>query len=169
MCLETVPLFPYSKIMESFALALIDNIKNDALKIYLILFVAVVSLFIYLIKNKSLTLFLNICQLVIGLCALTLLFSEIIDLREQWYAVFFQGVILKVYFITICSFSVFLILLVAIPNCYLLISSKQVPLIRWKMLKTFHLIFLRRIKKYILNAYCICAYIAWSFCKSSFL
>lgn len=147
MYLETDLSFAYSKIMESFALALIDNIQDSALKIYLILFVALVVLFIILIKNRKLMVLHNICLLTILICALTLIFSKILDLQEQWYAILFQGKILKAYLITIVATSILLLLLIIVPGCYILISSKQTPLIRWKMLKNFPLWILTQNKK----------------------
>lgn len=147
MYLETDLSFAYSKIMESFALALIDNIQDSALKIYLILFAALVVLFIILIKNRKLMVLHNICLLTILICALTLIFSKILDLQEQWYAILFQGKILKAYLITIVATSILLLLLIIVPGCYILISSKQTPLIRWKMLKNFPLWILTQNKK----------------------
>lgn len=148
MYLETDLSFAYSKIMESFALALIDNIKNDTpLKIYLILSAALVALFGFLVKKKKFTILHNICLLVIFLCALTVIFSKILNLQGQWYAVLLQGKILKAYLITIVATSILLLLLVIVPGCYILISSKQTPLIRWKMLKNFPLWILTQNKK----------------------
>lgn len=128
MYLETDLSFAYSKIMESFALALIDNIQDSALKIYLILFVALVVLFIILIKNRKLMVLHNICLLTILICALTLIFSKILDLQEQWYAILFQGKILKAYLITIVATSILLLLLIIVPGCYILILQNKLRL-----------------------------------------
>ena len=106
---------------------------------YLILFAALVALFIILIKNKTFTVLHNTCILLLSLCTLTLLFSLTIDSSEQWYCIFFQGKAIKAYITADCLLAVILLLLFILPHIYLFISSKQPPLLRWKMLKSFPL------------------------------